>query len=56
MPGAAIFVVVMVLVIPVAVMVSGAIWTALLGWLAVEDATKRAEGTPHAVDAAAPGS
>jgi multidrug resistance efflux pump len=50
-PGAAIFVVVMVLVIPVAVMLGGAIWTALMGWFLVDDAKVRAEGTPYAVEA-----
>lgn len=55
MPGAIVFVVVMVLVIPVAVMLGGAVWTALMGWLLSEDAHWRAEGTPYAVgpDAAA---
>jgi hypothetical protein len=32
-PGAVIFVVAMVLVVPVAVMVGGAIWSAVFGWL-----------------------
>ena len=43
MPGAIIFVVAMVLVIPVAVMFGGAIWTALMGWLLVEDTDRRAD-------------
>lgn len=50
MPGAIIFVVVMVLVVPVAVMFGGAIWSALTGWLLVEDAERSAEGTPYAVE------
>ena len=33
MPGALIFVVAMVLVVPVAVMAGGALWSALFGWL-----------------------
>ena len=33
MPGAVIFVVAMVLVVPVAVMLGGAIWSACFGWL-----------------------
>jgi hypothetical protein len=47
--GAIIFVVAMVLVVPVGVMFGGAIWSALTGWLLVEDARTRAEGTPYAV-------
>ena len=37
------FAVAMVLVVPVAVMVGGAIWSALFGWLASEDAHERGE-------------
>ncbi len=33
MPGAVIFVVAMVVVVPVAVMLGGAIWSAVFGWL-----------------------
>jgi hypothetical protein len=40
--GAIVFGVVMVLVIPVAVMFGGAIWSALFGWLSSEDAAERA--------------
>ena len=40
-PGAIIFVVAMVFVIPVAVMFGGAIWSALTGWLLAEDAHRR---------------
>jgi hypothetical protein len=39
--GAIIFVVAMVLVVPVAVMFGGAIWSALMGWLLAEDAHER---------------
>ena len=42
-PGAIIFVVAMVFVVPVAVMFGGAIWSALTGWLLVED-TERSAG------------
>lgn len=49
MPGALIFVVAMVLVVPVAVMFAGAAWSLVFGWLSVEDAERRAEGTPYAV-------
>ena len=34
--------VVMLLLLPVAVMLGGAIWSALLGWLLVDDADRRA--------------
>ncbi|MFM8303467.1 MAG: hypothetical protein ACKOA9_04090 [Actinomycetota bacterium] len=44
MAGAIVFGVVMVLGIPVAVMVGGAIWSAVFGWLESEDATERAVG------------
>ena len=44
MPGAVIFVVAMVLVVPVAVMFGGAIWSLCFGWL---------ESSPD--DEAAPG-
>jgi hypothetical protein len=40
--GAIVFAVVMVLVIPVAVMFGGAIWSAVFGWLESEDASERA--------------
>jgi hypothetical protein len=38
-PGAVIFVAAMVVVVPVAVMVAGALWSAVFGWLE----TSRAE-------------
>ncbi len=50
MPGAIIFVICMVLVVPVAVMFGGAIWSALFGWMTADDAEARAEGTPYAVE------
>ena len=34
--------VLMILILPVAVMLAGAIWSALLGWLLVDDAQRRA--------------
>jgi len=49
-PGAIIFVIAMVLVVPVGVMFGGAIWSALFGWMSVDDAERRAEGTPYAVE------
>jgi hypothetical protein len=33
MPGALVFVVAMVVVVPVGVMVTGALWSAVFGWL-----------------------
>ena len=33
MPGAVVFVVAIVLVVPVAVMLAGALWSACFGWL-----------------------
>jgi len=35
---------VMVLVVPVAIMFGGAIWSALFGWISSEDADHRHEG------------
>ena len=42
MVGAIAFAVAMVLVVPIAVMFGGAIWSALFGWLSSEDAHDRA--------------
>ena len=42
MAGAIVFAVAMALVVPIAVMFGGAIWSALFGWLASEDAHDRA--------------
>jgi hypothetical protein len=36
--GAVLMVVVMVVVVPVAIMFGGAIWSALFGWISSEDA------------------
>jgi hypothetical protein len=46
MPGAVVFVVAMVLVVPVGVMLVGALWSAVLGWLA----TNAAEAEPPGVE------
>jgi membrane glycosyltransferase len=46
MLGALIMVVVMVLVVPVAIMFGGAVWSALFGWIASEDADRRHQGDP----------
>jgi hypothetical protein len=40
--GGIVIAVVMLLVLPVAVMLGGAIWSALMGWLLVDDADRRA--------------
>jgi hypothetical protein len=42
-PGAVLIVIAMVLVLPVAIMLGGALWSAIIGWLATEDA----EGKPE---------
>jgi membrane glycosyltransferase len=44
MVGALLMVLVMVLVVPVAIMFGGAIWSALFGWVSSEDADRRHEG------------
>lgn len=43
MLGAVLMIAVMVLVVPVLVMFGGAIWSALFGWVSVEDARARHE-------------
>jgi len=45
--GAVVIVIAMILVVPVAIMLGGAIWSALMGWLLTEDAEARAEGKPR---------
>jgi hypothetical protein len=47
-PGAIIFVVVMVLVVPVAIMFGGAIWSALSGWYMTLFEKERAESASDA--------
>jgi hypothetical protein len=44
--GVVLILVVLVLVGPIAVMLGGAIWSALVGWLVGDDADTRAEGQP----------
>lgn len=46
MLGVVLVILVMVLVGPIAVMLGGAIWSALVGWLVGDDADTRAEGQP----------
>ena len=43
MAGVVIIVIAMLLVLPVAVMLAGAAWTAVIGWSLVEDADARAD-------------
>jgi hypothetical protein len=49
MAGAIVFVVVMVLVVPIGVMLGGAVWSAVFGFFAVSDADQRAVGTPYEI-------
>jgi membrane glycosyltransferase len=42
--GALLMVVAMVLVVPVAIMFGGAIWSALFGWVSSDDADRRHQG------------
>ena len=44
MLGAVLIVVAMVLVVPVAIMFGGAIWSALFGWVSSDDADGRHQG------------
>jgi hypothetical protein len=46
MVGAIIFVIVMVLVVPVAIMFGGALWSAASGWYMSDDADARAGSEP----------
>ncbi len=46
MVGAVILVVAMLIVAPVAIMVGGAIWSALMGWALTEDADRRHADDP----------
>jgi multidrug resistance efflux pump len=47
MAGAIVIVVAMLLVLPVAVMLGGAIWSALMGWLLTDDAQARGADQPQ---------
>jgi hypothetical protein len=44
--GVVLIVLVLVLIGPIAVMLGGAIWSAVVGWLLGDDADTRAEGQP----------
>jgi hypothetical protein len=48
--GAVLMVIVMVLVVPIAIMVGGAIWSALFGWISSDDADRRQAMLPSAQD------
>ena len=53
MAGAIVFAVAMVLVVPIAVMFAGAIWSAVFGWLSSDDADSRAANPAPIDDATA---
>ncbi|HEY7438059.1 MAG TPA: hypothetical protein VIC35_01560 [Acidimicrobiia bacterium] len=42
MPGAVIIIIVMAIIGPIAVMLTGAVWSAVFGWLVGDDADVRA--------------
>jgi hypothetical protein len=46
MLGVVLIVLTLVLIGPIAVMLGGAIWSAVVGWLIGDDADTRAEGQP----------
>jgi hypothetical protein len=46
MLGVVLIVLALVVVGPIAVMLGGAVWSALIGWLVGDDADQRAEGQP----------
>ena len=45
--GGVLIVVVMLVVLPVAIMLGGAIWSALMGWLLTDDAELRNADAPQ---------
>jgi hypothetical protein len=45
--GGILIVVAMLVVLPIAVMLGGAVWSALTGWLLTEDAQARDADQPH---------
>jgi hypothetical protein len=46
MVGVVLIVLALVVVGPIAIMLGGAIWSALLGWLLIDDTDQQAEGQP----------
>ncbi len=51
MAGVVIFLLIMILGVPIAVMFGGAIWSAVFGVFTENNVDARAEGTPHSLDA-----
>ena len=46
MLGVVLIILVLILLGPIAVMLGGAAWSALVGWMVGDDADQRAEGQP----------
>jgi hypothetical protein len=46
MLGAVLMVLTLVVIGPIAVMLGGAIWSALIGWLVMDDTDRQADGQP----------
>jgi hypothetical protein len=46
MLGVVLIVLALVVVGPIAVMLGGAVWSALVGWLVIDDTDQQAEGQP----------
>ena len=46
MPGVVIIIAVLIVIGPIAIMMGGAAWSALIGWTLGDDADQRAEGQP----------
>jgi len=46
--GGIILAAIMLLVLPIAIMFGGAIWSALIGWLLIDDADASASGSAEA--------
>lgn len=44
--GVIVIVIAMVVAIPVLLFLTGALWSALIGWMLADDADERAEGQP----------
>jgi len=51
MAGVVIFLLIMILGVPIAVMFGGAIWSAVFGVFTENNVDAQAEGTPHSLDA-----
>jgi hypothetical protein len=46
MVGVVLIVLALVIVGPIAIMLGGAVWSALMGWVLVDDTEQQAEGQP----------